>query len=125
MWKRRTEPDESGPNLLDLRPRHGLEWEAIDGGRVVLLVPKFTHPFWVRHLMPRLRKPYIRVKLDDYGSHLWLHCDGEATVEAIGEAMKARFGDSVEPLYERMATFILRLEKEKWLVLDRETEVGQ
>ena len=128
MWKRRARTDDPGPNLLDLTPRRALEWEELDDkdqGRVALLVPKFTHPFWVRHLMPRLRKPMIRVKLDAYGSHLWKACDGESTVEEIGEKMKARFGDDVEPLYERMAAFILRLEREKWLVLDREPRMTQ
>lgn len=120
MWKRKTEPSEPEPNLLDLKPTRKLEWEELDEPgehRVALLVPKFTHPFWVRHLVPRLKKPMIRVKLDAYGSRLWGYCDGESTVEEIGEKMKADFGDSVEPLYERMGVFIRRLAQEKWLEL--------
>jgi hypothetical protein len=117
MWKPRKTPSEPPRNLLDLKPSRRLEWEVIDEERVALLVPRFTHPFWVKHLVPRLKKPFMRVKLDPYGSLLWTQCDGSATVEEIGLRMKERFGDGVEPLYERMGAFIARLAHEKWLEL--------
>ena len=116
MWPRRTKkPDEPPRNLLDLKPSRRLEWEDLDEERLALLVPRFTHPFWVKHLLPRLRNPYIRVKLDPYGSHLWKQCDGETTVEEIGVRMKEKFGEKVEPLYERLGRFVARLAHEKWL----------
>jgi hypothetical protein len=115
MWPRRTNPDEPPRNLLDLKPARRLEWEEVDDDRVALLVPRFTHPFWVKHLLPRLKSPHIRVKLDPIGSHLWRQCDGERTVEQIGALMQEKFGEKIEPLYERLGRFIARLAHEKWL----------
>jgi hypothetical protein len=117
MWPRQKKPAEPQRNLLDLKPARRLEWEDLEDDRVALLVPRFTHPFWVKHFVPRLKSPHIRVKLDAYGSHLWRQCDGETTVEAIGVRMKEKFGEGIEPLYERMGRFIARLTHEKWLEL--------
>jgi len=47
-----------------------------------------------------------RVRLDRYGLAVWDLIDGESTVERIGEGLKERFGDSVEPLYPRLARFM-------------------
>jgi hypothetical protein len=111
MTKRNTTEQPTPPNLLDLKPVRRVTWEDLDDGRVVLLVPKFTHRFWVKWLVPRLRKPHFRVRLDEYGSLVWKHCDGETSVSEIAEAMRERFGDRAEPLHDRLVVFIRRLER--------------
>ena len=53
-----------------------------------------------------LRKPKVSyVHLDEHGSFVWQCIDGNKTILAIGEDVKAHFGDAAEPLYERLATF--------------------
>jgi len=38
--------------------------------------------------MPLLSKPYVRVKLDQFGSFVWKHCDGKTTVaETMGKVL--------------------------------------
>lgn len=111
MGKRTKDEGPEAPNLLDLKPARRVEWEDVGEDRVVLLVPKFSHRFWVKWLLPRLRKPFFRVKLDEYGTLVWKLCDGETTVLEIGEQMRERFGDDAEPLYDRLAVFIKRLER--------------
>ena len=101
----------STQNLLELKPERNLEWEMSEDQRVALLVPRFRNKFLVRWLVPRLHRPTFRVTLDEYGSFLWQESDGQTTVRELGERLKARFGDTVEPVYDRIHAFIRELER--------------
>jgi len=92
---------------LDLIPvRNGkVELKIIDGRRC-LLVPMDSR---LDFLARRLHGNYRRVELDEIGAYTWELCDGRRTVREIGQALKARFGDDVEPLYERLAAFLFEL----------------
>lgn len=106
-------------NLLELKPLRNSQWEAGEQEElVVLLVPRFSDPFLGRWLMPRLRSPMIRIKLDAVGSFVWSSCDGSMTVLEIAERLKERFGDSVEPLYERIGMFVRRLQRDSLVTID-------
>lgn len=104
-------------NLLDLTAERSLPWEEGEEGRAVLLVPKFTNPLAVRYLAPFLKSPHIRVKLDDFGSHVWMQCSGDRTVGEIAESLRETFGEKAEPAYERVGVFIRRLAREKFVTL--------
>jgi hypothetical protein len=84
---------------------------------VVLLKPKFTNPLLAKHLLPRMKNPNFKIKLDDIGSHFWEACDGKRTVKQIGDLHKEKFGERVEPLYERISLFLQSLEKHGFIVL--------
>ena len=111
----KTQEDPTGVNLLDLKPSRTFEWETEDDEKVVVLVPKFRNRFLVTWFLPRLRSRYFRVKLDAFGSYVWLNCDGSKTVNEIGQNLKKRFGNSVEPVYDRLALFVKRLERERFI----------
>jgi hypothetical protein len=104
-------------NLLDVKPTRNLQWETRESELVTLLVPKFRNHYLVKWFLPLFSKPNFRVNLDAYGSFVWHHCDGNTTVFEIGERMKEKFGEAVDPLYERIAQFIQKLEQEKFLAL--------
>jgi len=104
-------------NLLNLIPVQKIKCEIQEDGLVVLLKPKYFNPFLAKHLLPRMKQPYYKIKLDDIGSFFWLNCDGTRTVLEIAELHKENFGEKVEPLYERIAHFIASLEKNRLLVL--------
>jgi len=99
-------------NLLDLRPTKCYRWEETEDGRVVILAPKFRHRLLVKYLMPMLRSQDFKVSLDDYGSFVWKACDGNATVLEISERLRERYGEKVEPVYERVGLFIRQLWKQ-------------
>ena len=44
-------------NLLELIPVKNIKWEKKDDGLIVLLKPKFKHPFFKKHILPRLKYP--------------------------------------------------------------------
>jgi hypothetical protein len=50
-----------------------------------------------------------RIRLDGYGWAVWELIDGRRTIEEVGEGLKGRFGEEVEPLYPRLAKFITYL----------------
>lgn len=117
--KRNVEP----VNLLHLKLTRNLKWEMKDD-HVVLLVPKFKNRILVRWLVPMLAKPVIRVTLDPLGSFFWNSCDGNTTVAEIGERMAERFGESVEPLYDRIGKFIGTLVQDEFLLVDAEHQAA-
>jgi hypothetical protein len=105
-------------NLLELRPLRSVDWEATEDGRVVLLVPKFRHPFLVKWLVPFLAKPNLRVKLDARGSFIWGLCDGSTPVREMVERLEDEFGDAAEPVYDRIGKFLRKLEREECVVIE-------
>ena len=66
-----------------------------------------------------MKHPYFKVNLDEIGSFFWLNCDGTRTVKDIAELHKKRFGEKVEPLYERITQFISSLEKNRFISLEK------
>ena len=104
-------------NLLKLIPIRNVKWETKEDGCVVLLKPKFRHPFLVKLLLTRMKRPHFKVRLDEIGSFFWLNCDGTRTVYEIAELHKKKFGEKVEPLHERIALFLASLEKNRFILL--------
>jgi hypothetical protein len=113
-------------NLLALTPDQRTPWEAAENGTVVVLVPKFRNELLVRWLVPRLRYPHVRVKLDRLGSFVWKQCDGKTTVAEIASRMRAEFTDLAGSAEDRIRTFLLTLEKSELVNLNaQETDVKQ
>ncbi len=94
-----------------------LEWEDGPDNRAVLLVPKFRKGPLAKWLQPRLRKPYIHLKLDDIGSFAWKRFDGQTTFDQITKEMHQEFGKRAEPVEERLIKFIVLLLKSKFIDL--------
>lgn len=102
-------------NLYELKPRRLVEWEMGKDNRVTLLIPKFRKGFMARTIQPRLRRPLFRVNLDEFGSFVWISCDGKADVRSIGEEMMDKFGPAAEPVYDRIGQFLRQLESSKFI----------
>lgn len=88
----------------------------IEGDLVVVQVPRFRSR-WMGWLQRRLKKPCFQLHLDKIGSTVWLACDGESTVADIGKRLKDRFGDEIEPLWDRLALFIRQMRAGKLIEL--------
>ncbi len=113
--KEKEEKEESTINLLDLIPVKKIEWKEREEGLVELLKPKFKRPFLKKYLLPYVKRPYYRIKLDAVGSFIWGLCNGKLSVKEIAKSLKAEFGDKVEPLYDRLALFLQSLEKNRFI----------
>ncbi len=98
-------------NLLDLKPVRLVESERTDDDRVVLLKPKFSWGPLKKLLQPRLKRPYYKIHLDEIGTFVWDHIDGETTVGAMADAALAHFGERIEPVHGRLRTFLMQMER--------------
>jgi len=96
-------------NLFDLIPERQSEFEKTPEGIVWIIQPKFTNKFLVKFFLPFLKRPDFKVKLDEFGSAVWRHIDGQVTVGQIGEKLRIEFGEQVEPVFDRLALFFQSL----------------
>jgi hypothetical protein len=98
-------------NLLDLVPRRTVEHEIDEARLVTVLMPRFGNRFLQRWFTPKFRSTYIKIKLDEIGSEVWLLCDGARTIGEIAALMKERFNERIEPCNDRLAVFFRQLEQ--------------
>ncbi|MFZ1731501.1 MAG: PqqD family protein [Bacteroidota bacterium] len=109
--------EEEALNLLELVPRRKREFEVDENNVVTVMMPRFENPWMLKSFVPRWKSPYVRTKLDDVGSFVWLQCDGETPVEIIAERMREHFGEKIEPAHERLKFFFQMLTRRTWLTL--------
>jgi len=102
-------------NLLDLIPERVRDYETLETGLISIIQPKFHNKFFVKYLAPRLKKPFFKVHLDEFGSKVWELSDGKTSIEQIGQILHQHFGEKVEPVYERLATFYRYLYRLKFI----------
>lgn len=105
-------------NLWDLKPKRNAEWEMTNEGKIVVLVPKFRNPFLVKYILPVLAKPFFRIKLDDVGTMIWQLSDGKTPVSSIADALVNTFGQSVDPVENRINHFLNQLERGDLIVIE-------
>ncbi len=96
-------------NLLDLIPTRKIQFEESTNGLITLLKPKFKNKFLVKYLLPRIKKPNFRIKLDLFGSFVWKQCNGSNTLAQIADLLKENFHDEIDPVHDRLAMFIQSL----------------
>ena len=101
----------SSINYLELTPKRIYEHEIEPSGKVSVLVPKFRNKFLVSVFMKRLKSPYIKAKLDEFGSLTWIEMDGSKKVIDISKILTDKFGDKVQPVNERLTKFLTQLYK--------------
>ena len=85
-----------------------------------MLVPRFRSR-WFRALFRGLGLGDVRVHLDGPGSCVWRHCDGTHTVERIGDLLRERFGDRVEPVEERLPELLRQMYRAGLVTWDAES----
>jgi hypothetical protein len=98
-------------NYLELTPYRLYEHEQKEDGLINILVPKFTNKIMANLLMPRIRHPYIKANMDEIGTATWLEIDGQQNVRQIADNLAEKFGDKIQPVYERLTMFLTQLYK--------------
>lgn len=101
----------------DIIVERKIGWEGGPEDRAVLLIPRFRRGPLAKWLQPRLKRPFIRVNLDDIGSHVWKLCDGKATFASLAQSMREKFGDKAEPAEDRLKKFLIILRNNKFVEL--------
>jgi hypothetical protein len=102
--------------MMDCVPLRKFEWETDEEtNHIIIIRPKFLMPFWQNFFTPILKGKHFKIKLDELGSESWLAMDGENSIEQIGKILAKKYGDSIEPIYERLIKFVLQLHREKFI----------
>ncbi|MBM4248263.1 MAG: PqqD family protein [Euryarchaeota archaeon] len=117
-----------GPNLLDLVPvrspdyrfnirklpsRQAKHHQPGAAGTVSISVPRFSGRLGRGFCRLARIRPEFDLNLDSYGSFVWLLIDGKTTVRKLGALLREEYGETVEPLYGRLAHFLSLLERNR------------
>lgn len=98
-------------NYLDYIPVHSdrFTFDTDDTGKVTIFQEN-NKPFdWILQLIAN--KPKVsQIHLDTMGSFIWTLMDGENTVYSISRKVSEHFGETAEPLYDRLVKYIQILE---------------
>lgn len=103
-------------NYLEKKPvpMDGVGWSKDEEGVVTLEIEnKGVFNFIAQKLFKRPRISYIH--LDEMGSFVWPHIDGEKDILEIGKLVEIEFGEKANPLYERLVKFFGILESYKFI----------
>lgn len=110
-------------NFMLYIPKKKHETWEIRKGKVYLI---FYHNKPTEKLIRWLfKKPYVSdIALDDLGSAVWLFIDGKNTVYEIGKKLVGKFGETCQPVYERLIMYIRYLNRRGWITFDRGNQEG-
>ncbi len=105
-------------NSLDLTPLRLLDHTAGEGAKVSVLLPRFQGTPWKPLFQRRIKRKFIPINLDEFGSATWLLIDGRSTVAQICNGLRAQFpeqlkeGDDTEA---RVSKFIFVLYDQRYI----------
>lgn len=120
MRRKKTPKTAEEKNLLDLIPVQAKDWEEAGEGKIRILVPRFGDHWLGRKLKSTMKNPNYYVNLDDFGSFVWRFIDGKHTVYEIGTILRERYGEAVEPVFDRLGIFFQQLMRGKFILWKEE-----
>jgi len=96
-------------NTLDLTPIKLYSEEVDKDELVTVIIPKFKNKIVVKLVSPRLKSDHFKVKLDKFGTAVWIKINGKTKVDQIIKDVKKKFGDEIQEEHERITKFIFQL----------------
>lgn len=111
----------SSPNYLDFVPAVSKQFQSKTDDEGVVTI--FVENKGVFHRLAQtfLKKPAVtQVHLDAMGSFIWQKINGSSTLYEIAQEVSAQFGAEAEPLYDRLLTYIKRLESYGFISLNKQ-----
>lgn len=106
---------ETEHNYLELTPIRMKESEEREDGQFDILVPKFKSNIAKKIFEPRMKSPYFKANLDEFGTEAWKLIDGDKNVQVIGEQLLNKYGEKIEPVYDRLTEFLTNLHRYEFI----------
>ncbi len=79
----------------------------VDKDNFVIIIEKQDHKIQKFFRKLKFRIPeYKKISIDEYGSYVFLQIDGKNTIKDIGKNIEAKYGDKIQPIYERLLLFL-------------------
>ena len=94
--------------ILSLKFRFcdNVEYKVDDNG-IVTVLEKQDHKIQKFFRKLKFKIPlYKEITLDEISSEVFLQIDGDKTVKEIGDNLEKKYGEKVNPLYERLLIFL-------------------
>ena len=98
--------NQNADNLLDLIPVPSVDWGENPDGTVYIIKQKFKSEFLTKGLKRFGISDVHKIHLDEFGSFVWKQCDGKRPVHKICILLQEQFGKNIEPVFDRLGTFI-------------------
>ena len=91
---------------LKFRICDNVEYKVDDNG-IVTVLEKQDHKIQKFFRKLKFKIPlYKEITLDEISSEVFLKIDGDKTVKEIGDNLEKKYGEKVNPLYERLLIFL-------------------
>ena len=104
-------------NFLEFVPVRNFNWTlSEETNKVVVERPKFDNAFLKKNLLPYFKKQNFNVNLDEFGSYVWQQIDGEKNIYEIANVLEKKYGEKVQPVYERISQFIKHLYQQRFVL---------
>ncbi|MBP9122936.1 MAG: PqqD family protein [Ignavibacteriaceae bacterium] len=94
-----------GIDALELTSVKIQEVQTGENGIMTVLIPRFKWSVVHNYMVKNGRDPNFRLDLDEIGSEVWVSIDGKRKVKEVGEKVKEKLGDRIEPR-ERLVKFV-------------------
>ena len=109
-------------NYLDYVPRKSeyTTYSVNDNGMGVVRIENTGFYNKIAQLVFR-RPRYSNIELEEYGTFIWEYIDGSNSIYDIALKVKEKFGESAEPLYERICKYFSIMADNKLVILDNKT----
>ncbi|GBF11898.1 PqqD family protein [Tepidibacillus infernus] len=107
-------------NFLELIPLKTNKYQSImtEKGIIQIIIPRNSMLDRIVRVFKKTPK-LMRIDLDTYGTYIWNLIDGKRNVSEIGRLLKLEFGEEIEPLYERLITYINVLRNNQFITLKK------
>ena len=105
----------SNLNYLNLTPYKLLNDEKTEDGLIYLLIPRFKGKFANKYILPKLKSPNIKLKLDELGTETWRLIDSQKKVSIIAGELEKKFGERIKPVNQRLTNFLTQLYSYKFI----------
>ena len=99
---------------LNLYPIQHFKSEYDEKNNVVILVPHKEN-WLIQKLLPKPKLSAQKVHLDEIGTFIWNHCDGNYTIKTISDKLAEKFGERIAPKYERTVLFSQQLYQQDFI----------
>lgn len=110
--------NKSNQNLLELIPKRNPEINFTTDEKGIVTLEVENKGVFNRIARKLFKKPKISyIHLEEMGSFVWSIIDGESDIIALGKKVEEHFGDSANPLYERLSKYIKILESYGFVTL--------
>ena len=99
---------ESNEEVLNLKFKvcDNIEYK-VDENRIVTILEKQDHKIQRFFRKLKFKIPlYKEIDFDEISSEVFLQIDGDKTVKEIGDNLEKKYGEKVNPLYERLIIFL-------------------